>query len=85
MKNIILKLTSLKLLEAITACFAASSALAYDNATVFNAAHYPVGVQVRYSACRTDNFTVPAATPQGPGRVTAGSSRGGSAQCIHQN
>ena len=59
-----------------TLSFATTNAQAYDNALVYNAAHYPVDVQVRYSACRTDSFTVPAATPQGPGRATAGSSRG---------
>jgi hypothetical protein len=70
-----MKNTILKTLAAGAIGLAATSALAYDNATVFNAAHYPVNVEVRYSACRTDSFTVPAATPNGPGKATAGSNR----------
>ncbi len=71
-----MKNATLKVLAASLISLAATSAFAYDNATVFNAAHYPANVEVRYSGCRTDSFTVPAATPNGPGRATAPSNRG---------
>ncbi len=71
-----MKKNILIIFAASTLGLTATSALAHDNATIYNAAHYPADVQVRYSGCKADNFTVPAATPQGPGRATAGSSRG---------
>lgn len=71
-----MKNTTLGILAASAAFLGASSAEAYDNATVFNAAHHPASVTVKYSACKSDTFTVPAATPAGPGKATAGSSRG---------
>jgi hypothetical protein len=71
-----MKKTTLRILVAGAACFAVSSALAYDSPVVYNAAHYPVNVIVRYSGCQPDSFAVPAATPQGPGIARAGSNRG---------
>lgn len=55
----------------------ATSAFALDKASIWNAAHYPAAVTVRYAGCVSDTFTVPAATSQSPGRATAGSNRGG--------
>lgn len=63
---------------AALACLAAcAAAQAYDNVTVWNPAHHPVNIAVNYSGCRSDAFTVPAATLAAPGRATAGGSRGG--------
>lgn len=71
-----MKTITLKLLAAGAACLAASGAQAHDNASIWNAAHYPADVTVRYAACKTDTFTVPAATPAGPGRASASTNRG---------
>ena len=71
-----MKKTILVIFAASALGLTATAALAYNSATIYNAAHYPVDVQVRYSGCRSDNFSVPAATPAGPGRATASSNRG---------
>lgn len=71
-----MKNTPLKVLVASAALFAAGSAAAYNNVDMFNAAHYPATITVNYSGCKSDTFTVAAATANGPGRATAGSSRG---------
>lgn len=71
-----MKNTTLKILVSSAAFLAAGSAQAYNNVEVFNPAHYPAVVTVKYSACRSDTFTVPAATPAGAGSAKAGSSRG---------
>ncbi len=71
-----MKKTTLRILAAGAACFAVSSALAYDSPVVYNPAHYPVSVIVRYSGCQPDSFAVPAATPQGAGMARASGNRG---------
>ena len=72
-----MKNTTLGILAASAAFLAAGSAQAYNKVEVFNPAHFPAVVTVKYSACRSDTFTVPAATPAGAGSAKAASSRGG--------
>jgi hypothetical protein len=62
---------------AIISSLAANSALAYPSATVFNNAPVPANVTVRYAACRSDSFTVPARNlKDGAGRATSPVNRG---------
>ncbi len=71
-----MKTLDLKIL-AIVASLAASSAFAYESATVLNNAPVPANVTVRYAACKSDSFTVPARTLQGgAGTATAPVNRG---------
>jgi hypothetical protein len=71
-----MKKTILNGIAVGAACFAASSVQAYNNVEVFNPAHFPAAVTVKYSGCRSDTFTVPAATPAGAGSAKAGGNRG---------
>lgn len=74
-----MNLASLRILAAGVACLAASGAHALDSPTVWNNAHYPAAVTVRYAACKSDTFTVPARNIQGIGKATASANRG---QCL---
>jgi len=56
------------------------SAQAYDRATIENRTTFPASVTVKYAACKSDSFGVPAGTVAKdgitPGRATAPTSRG---------
>jgi hypothetical protein len=72
--------TSLRLLAASACLACAASAYAYDRAIIHNNAYYPVNVTIKYAACRSDSFTVPAkARTKGgsAGQATAPTNRGG--------
>lgn len=66
---------------AAFACLAAMAASAYDKATIENRTTFPASVTVKYAACRSDSFSVPAGTvgkdAVNPGRATAPTRRGG--------
>jgi hypothetical protein len=67
---------TLKRIAVIAACLAATGAYAYDRAVVTNMAPWPAAVTVKYAACKTDSFTVPASTKDKLGRATAPTNRG---------
>ena len=53
------------------------SAHAYDRATVYNSARFPASVTVKYAACKSDTFVVPAKTTVVAAQATAPTNRGG--------
>lgn len=71
----------LKISSGAIASIFAVNAFAYDRATVENRTTFPASVTVKYAACRSDSFNVPAATIKKDGltsgRATAPTNRGG--------
>ena len=76
------KIRTLKTISgALAIVFATTPTFAYDRATIENRTTYPASVTVKYAACRSDSFGVPAGTigkdSINPGRATAPTKRGG--------